>query len=135
MKLFIYKSFLNWLEFQYYSSYLWVGSIKRIDIIDLKSWTDYAFQSLLWLTLLFLSSGSQSGMIAKLEIFGLKYSELFACHTVISGHISYNYSNSSENGIWKKYVSLAMVTRQFIQTFAKKIITLFFEGEIENLAT
>lgn len=64
-------------------------------------------------------------MIAKLEIFGLKYSELFACHKMICGHISYNYSNSSENGIWKKHVSLAMVTRQFIQTFAKKK-SLFF---------
>lgn len=41
-------------------------------------------------------------MTAKLEIFGLKYSVLGVYHMMIFGQVSFNYSNSSENGITKK---------------------------------
>lgn len=64
--------------------------------------------SSLWLTLLFVRSSYQLLVTAKLEIFGLKYSVLGVCH-MIFGQVSSNYSDSSENGIRKKYITLAMI--------------------------
>lgn len=68
----------------------------------LRNWIDGVFQSLLWLTLLFVRLSSQLLMAAKLEIHGLKYSVLDIYHMMIFGQVSFNYSNSSENEITKK---------------------------------